>query len=95
MKLILDTATANRTAKKSSLGAPTVPLGDFLPGSAIRAISGIRSQSLPLTDRERSSARAPRAATPAPDPGGVPAKEISRFEQANSEWIIWRFGEEF
>jgi hypothetical protein len=94
MKLILDRATASQTAGKSSLGATSAPLGNFLFGSASRAISGIRLKSLPPADRGRSNARARHADVPAPGPGGVLNSQISRLEEANREWLMWRFGEE-
>jgi hypothetical protein len=94
MKLILDTAMAHQTAGKPCLGASSVQLGHLLSGSVSRAISGIRLQSLPPSDRMRSSARAPRVAAPAPGPGGVLDKQISRLSEANREWFVWRFGED-
>ncbi|HEV2199737.1 MAG TPA: hypothetical protein VGR73_07940 [Bryobacteraceae bacterium] len=94
MKLILDTATANQTAGKPSLGVFSVPLGTFLYVSACRAIPGIRLLSLPPADRWRSNARTLRAAAPASGPGGVLDKQISRFDEATREWFIWRFGDD-
>jgi hypothetical protein len=94
MKLIRDMATANQTARKSSLGVSSVPLGNFLSGSVSRAISGIRLQSLPPADRGRSSARVRRTDAPIPGPGGAAKSQISRLAEANREWFIWRFGED-
>lgn len=94
VKLILDTATANQTAGKPSLGVFSVPLGTFLYVSACRAIPGIRLLSLPPADRWRSNARTLRAAAPASGPGGVLDKQISRFDEATREWFIWRFGDD-
>jgi hypothetical protein len=94
MKLILDTATARQIARKPSLGAPSVTLGEFLPGSLCRATSGFQLQSLPPANRVRSSARILRADAPAPGPGGILNGRMSRLEEANREWFNWRFGED-
>ena len=94
MKLILDTATASHTGRKPSLGVFSVSLGQFLPGSARRAISAIQLQSPLAADRERLSVGASRANAPASGPGGVLEKPISRLDEADREWFVWRFGED-
>lgn len=93
MKLILDTVTANQTTRKPSRGASSVPIGNLLAGSGSRAIFGIPLQS-PSSDRGRSSVRARNVAAPAPGPGDVLHKRISRLDEANREWSIWRFGDD-
>jgi hypothetical protein len=93
MKPIPDTITALHQGRNASFGAPSVTLGSFRPGSARRAMFGTRLQSLPPSDRERSSTHA-RCAAPAPGPGGVLDKQTSRLNEANSEWFIWRFGDD-
>jgi hypothetical protein len=93
MKLILDTTAESQIARKPALGAFSLPVGHVLSGSTRRAIIGTQLQSLPPTDRERSSARARRIA-PAPGLAGVLDRQMSRIEDANREWLIWRFGED-
>jgi hypothetical protein len=85
MKLIMDTVTPSQTGRK---------LGKFASGSARRAISAIQFQSLPPANRVRLSARVLRAGAPAPGPGGVFERQISRLEEADREWFTWRFGED-
>jgi hypothetical protein len=94
VKLILDTARASKTTRKPGLGAFSVSLGQFLSGSARRAISAIQLQSPLAADRERSSVRDRRANPPASGPGGVLEKPISRLDEADREWFVWRFGED-
>lgn len=93
MKLILDTAAESKIARKPASGTFSLPVGRVLSGSTRRAIIGTRLQSLPPTDRERSSARARRIA-PASGLAGVSDRQMSRIEDANREWLIWRFGED-
>ncbi len=89
MKLILDIATVSQIARKPTLGASSVPSRSFLSGSPRSAVSGLRLQSLPAADRERSSVDAP-----APGPGGVSKPKDFNLDEANREWFVWRFGED-
>ena len=93
MKLILETAAESQIARKPASGTFSLPVGHILSGSTRRAIIGTRLQSLPPTDRERSSAGARRIA-PAPGLAGVFDRQTSRLEDANREWLNWRFGED-
>jgi hypothetical protein len=94
MKPTSDIATALHQGGDASFGASSVALGTFRPGSARCATFGVPLKSLPPSDREWSSARARRVAAPTPGPGGVLDKQISRLDEANREWFIWRFSDD-
>jgi hypothetical protein len=94
MKPLLDQATEPQTAGNANFGACSVTVGSFRPGLGYRATSMAWLQSLPPSDRERSSARAIGVAAPAPGPGGVIHNQVSRLEEANREWLVWRFGDD-
>jgi len=94
MKLILDIATASQIASTPRLGAPSSKVGELRPGSLCRAISGLQLQSLPPANREWLSTRGLRDDAPASGLGGILEKPISRLEEANREWFVWRFGED-
>ena len=94
MKLSLEIVTANHIGGRPCLGAYSVKLGFFPPGSTRRALSRTPLRLQPTTDRDRSSTRDHYIAAPASGLGGNLKKEISRLEEANREWLVWRFGDD-
>lgn len=94
MKPIFEQATTGQPHGEVELGPASVTLNNLSSDSVRIAPFVVWLRWAPTTDRERSSPRARRAPTPASDLRGGVVKEITRSEEANREWFIWRFGED-